>query len=159
MRARNGAIDHGERANIRLLSRNEASELAMALASELDRLRHIAHRQPQDEDRIIVGPLSVDIGAYEVVVDDSTIALRPREFALLKALAQNLGRVLSREQVLSLAWPDPQRVNSNRTVDTHIHRLRLKLGKAASLIRTVGGTGYKLVRVGVSVDANRKYIS
>ncbi len=68
---------------------------------------------------------------------------KTREFALLAALALNLGRVLTREQLLSSAWPDPERVD-NRTVDVHVRRVRVALGSAASLIETVHGVGYKL---------------
>ncbi|MHB8375312.1 MAG: winged helix-turn-helix domain-containing protein [Vulcanimicrobiaceae bacterium] len=88
---------------------------------------------------------------------DECIALKPREFALLKALVQNIGRVLTRELLLELAWPDPLRVNSNRTVDVHINRLRSKLGNAASLLCTVGGVGYKLARV-AQADVNKKFL-
>jgi DNA-binding response OmpR family regulator len=153
MSTRNGATDHGEPVGLGLLSPSQTSELARALAFELDRLRLIALRQPQEENPIVIGLLIVDIEGHEVVVDDSTVALKPREFALLKTLAQNLGRVLSRDQLLDLAWPDSQRVKSNRTVDVHIRRLRLKLGGAGDLIRTVGGAGYKLARI---ATANRR---
>jgi two-component system response regulator BaeR len=94
--------------------------------------------------RIVIGPLSVDVEGHEASVDDSSVDLNRREFALLKVLAQNLGRVLTRDQLIELAWPEPQRVNSNRTVDVHIRRIRVKLGGAADLIRTVAGAGYKL---------------
>jgi DNA-binding response OmpR family regulator len=58
--------------------------------------------------------------------------------------------VLSRDKLIELAWPDPDRVNSSRTVDVHIRRLRFKLGEAAHLIRTVAGAGYKLARLGAA---------
>jgi DNA-binding response OmpR family regulator len=153
MKTLNGATNRGEPVGIELLSPIQATELARALASELDRLRLTVPLEPQGENRIVIGPLSVDVEGHEAVVDDSIVDLNPREFALLKVLAQNLGRVLSRDQLLDLAWPDPQRVNSNRTVDVHIRRLRLKLGAAADLIRTVGGSGYKLARF---APANRR---
>jgi DNA-binding response OmpR family regulator len=146
----NGATERGEPVGVGPLSSIQTSELAKALASELDRLRLIAPQVSQDETRIIIGPLIVDLDGHEVVVDDSIVALNCREFALLRVLAENLGRVLSRDQLIELAWPDPQRVNSNRTVDVHIRRLRSKLGEAADLIRTVGGAGYKLARLGVA---------
>jgi DNA-binding response OmpR family regulator len=126
------------------------AEFARALASELDRLRVIAPRQPQEESIIVVGALRIDLEGHEATVDGAIVALQPREFALLRALAQNLGRVLSRDKLLELAWPDPERVNSNRTVDVHIRRLRLKLGEAANLVCTVAGSGYKLARLAIT---------
>jgi DNA-binding response OmpR family regulator len=155
MKTLNGATNRGEPVGIELLSPIQTTELARALAFELDRLRLTPPREPQDENRIVIGPLSIDIEGHEAVVDDSAVDLNPREFALLKVLAQNLGRVLSRDQLLDLAWPDPGRVNSNRTVDVHIRRLRLKLGEAADLIRTVGGAGYKLARLATTSRRQR----
>jgi DNA-binding response OmpR family regulator len=147
MSTRNGAIDRGEPLSVGPLSPNQTRELAQALAIELDRLRLLVPPQPHIENRINTGPLSVDIEGHEAAVGNSTVELNPREFALLRVLAQNMGRVLSRDQLLDLAWPEPQRVGSNRTVDVHIRRLRSKLGEAACLIRTVGGAGYKLARI------------
>ncbi|MHB8147499.1 MAG: winged helix-turn-helix domain-containing protein [Vulcanimicrobiaceae bacterium] len=141
-----GAVDHGGRRGALGLSTDQVASLAKALASELDRLSLIAPRQSHLEKRIVIGALDVDLEGYEATVNGTTVALKPREFALLKALAQNVGRVLSRDQLLELAWPDPQCVNSNRTVDVHIRRLRLKLG-ASGPICTVVGVGYKLVRI------------
>jgi DNA-binding response OmpR family regulator len=155
MSTHNGDRNHAELAGVGLLSREQTRELARALAFELVRLRLIESVQPQTENRIVSGPLSVNIKAFEVVVADSIIKLKPREFALLKALAQNLGHVLSRDQIIDLAWPDPMCVNSNRTVDVHIRRLRLQLGEAGPLIRTVCGIGYKLVRLTQQADVDR----
>jgi two-component system response regulator RegX3 len=146
----NGVANRGEPGGSGLLSPSQTTELARALASELDRLRPIVACERQDEGCIIIGPLVVDLDGHEVVVDDSIIALHCREFALLRALAQNAGRVLSRDKLIELAWPDPDRVNSSRTVDVHIRRLRFKLGEAAHLIRTVAGAGYKLARLGAA---------
>jgi len=152
-----GAVDPGERRGVLGLSRDQVACLAKALACELNRLSLIAPPQREVNSRIVTGPLRVDLDSYEAVVHDVSITLKPREFALLKALAQNVGRVLSRDHLLELAWPDPQSVNSNRTVDVHIRRLRLKLGEAASLLCTVGGVGYKLVRV-AQADVKHKFI-
>jgi len=152
-----GAVNHRERPDARVLSPDQVASLAKALASELVRLRPIAPQQSENKTRLSIGPLCVDIDGHEALVHGASMALNRREFALLKALAQNAGRVLSRDQLLDLAWPDPLRVNSNRTVDVHIRRLRLKLGKAADLIRTVGGVGYKLARV-AQADVRHKHI-
>lgn len=149
MSALNGTTGGHTPVGVGLISSRQTTELAKALACELDRLSLIA-RRPQGEDLIVAGPLTVDTAGHEVLVHDSAVALKPREFALLSALVQNVGRVLSRDQLLGLAWPEPERVNDNRTVDVHVVRLRRKLGKAANLILTVRGVGYKLARVAPS---------
>ena len=151
------AVDHGEQRSVLGLSQDQVASLAKALACELDRLSLTPPRKVEDGNRIVIGPLCVDIAGHEALVHDVRVALKPREFALLKALAQNAGRVLTRELLLELAWPDPLRVNSNRTVDVHIRRLRLKLGEAARLLCTVGGVGYKLARV-AHTDVKHKNI-
>lgn len=152
-----GSVDHGEQRGALGLSTEQVASLAKALACELERLQLIAPRKAEDENRIVIGPLCVDIDGYEALVHDASVGLKPREFALLKALAQNAGRVLNRELILELAWPDPLHVNSNRTIDVHINRLRSKLGDAASLLCTVGGVGYKLARV-AHTDVKQKVI-
>ncbi len=157
MRTSNGASR--EPASIKLWTASQMAALARALVAELDRLRLSAFEQPQDGRRVVSGPLSVDIAGHEAAVDDAPIDLQPREFALLKALALNVGRVMSRDQLLSLAWPDPRCVDSSRTVDVHIRRLRLKLGKAAYLIRTLTGSGYKLIRLEQQADVESKWIN
>ncbi len=95
----------------------------------------------------------MNLPGHEVAVESIPIKLKTREFALLAALAQNLGRVLTREQLLEAAWPDPQAVDDARTVDVHVGRVRVALGPAASLIETVHGVGYKLVKAAVSPAA------
>lgn len=151
----NGAGYYAVRLGTELLATGWTTQLAKALASELDRLRLLGPRQPPIELLVITGPLRIDIEACEVSVDGVSIKLKPREFAVLKALAQNLGFVLSRERILELGWPHP-RTDSNRTVDVHIRRLRVKLGVAGGLIETVFGFGYKLVRREGS-DNNKRF--
>lgn len=90
------------------------------------------------------GPLLIDIPAHEVSVDGFTARLKSREFAVLAALGRNLGHVLSRATLLRLAWPNPEALYDERTVDVHIVRLRKKLGAAGKLIETVHSVGYKL---------------
>ena len=95
---------------------------------------------------VVLGSLKVDLTAHQAFVGDTLIHLKPREFALLVALAQNAGRVLTREQLLALAWPEPEAIESLRTVDIHIARIRLQLGTAAVLLQTVQKIGYKIVQ-------------
>jgi DNA-binding response OmpR family regulator len=94
-------------------------------------------------ERIKIGPLCVDLEGHEVHVDGRAVALTQREFALLRFLCQNRGRVYSREQLLSRVW-GVDHYGGSRTVDIHMRRLRMKLGDAALPLETVRGVGYKL---------------
>ena len=90
-----------------------------------------------------VGPLVIDHFAHTVSLDNKPLSLTLKEFGILETLARNHGRVYTREQILSLVWGDNHQ-STNRTVDTHIKTLRLKMGEAGSMIETVWGIGYKL---------------
>jgi DNA-binding response OmpR family regulator len=90
-----------------------------------------------------VGPLVIDHFAHTVTLDNEPLSLTVKEFGILETLARNRGRVYTREQILSLVWGENHQ-STNRTVDTHIKTLRLKMGEAGSMIETVWGIGYKL---------------
>ena len=92
---------------------------------------------------IRVGPLTIDTGRHAVIVNGEPLSLTTTEFKLLLTLAERLGRVQSREQLLKTAW-GLLHVGDTRTVDTHVTRLRTKLGEAGDLIKTVRGFGYKM---------------
>jgi DNA-binding response OmpR family regulator len=94
------------------------------------------------EERVKVGPLVIDRAAHEVLMDGRAILLTAKEFALLAFLAQNRGRVFSRETLLSRVW-GARYEGGPRTVDIHVRRLRMKLGDALPL-ETLRGAGYKL---------------
>lgn len=83
----------------------------------------------------------IDKGAHTVSVDDSPIELTSIEFSLLQALAENRGRVLSREHLLEKVWGG-EYFGEMRVVDVHLGHLRHKLGDE-SLITTVRGVGYR----------------
>jgi two-component system alkaline phosphatase synthesis response regulator PhoP len=83
----------------------------------------------------------IDIGAHTVSVDDVPIDLTSIEFDLLRALAENRGRVLSREQLLEKVWGG-EYFGEMRVVDVHLGHVRQKLGDE-SLIATVRGVGYR----------------
>jgi DNA-binding response OmpR family regulator len=91
-----------------------------------------------------VGDLKIDRAAREVRMGESLAALRTQEFDLLVVLAENHGRVLSREKLLELAWGFDY-YGQTRTVDVHIGHLRRKLSGSSIRIETVPGVGYKLV--------------
>lgn len=94
-------------------------------------------------ERIKIGPLCLDLAGHEVTVDGLPVELTHQEFALLKFLSQNRGRVFSREQLLSRVW-GVNYYGGSRTVDIHVRRLRMKLGEAADPVETVRGVGYKM---------------
>lgn len=83
----------------------------------------------------------IDVGAHKVSVDDNPVELTAIEFDLLKALAENRGRVLSREQLLDKVWGG-EYFGEIRVVDVHLGHIRQKLGRD-DLIVTVRGVGYR----------------
>ena len=96
------------------------------------------------EELIKVGDLVMDLAGYEVRLRGRTLELTHQEFELLKFLAQNRGRVYTREQLLKHVW-GYQYYGGSRTVDIHVRRLRAKLGAAeGGLIDTVRNVGYKM---------------
>jgi two-component system phosphate regulon response regulator PhoB len=106
----------------------------------------LRRRAPEEGERLQeqVGPIRVDPEAHRAYIRDDEIDLTALEFKLLVSLMSRVGRVQSREQLLDEVWglsPETQ----TRTVDTHIKRLREKLGMARDLLETVRGAGYRLV--------------
>lgn len=108
------------------------------------RIRQVEWKRSEfsTEERVKVGPLVIDRAAHEVIVDGRTIPLTAKEFALLAFLAQNRGRVFSRETLLARVW-GARYEGGARTVDIHVRRLRMKLGDSLPL-ETLRGAGYKL---------------
>jgi len=99
---------------------------------------------PQEitKDILSADKLKVDIPRHKVTFDNKTIELTAMEFKLLITLMQRRGKVQSRDRLLDDVWDIASDVTT-RTIDTHIKRLRHKLGKAGKLIETVRGLGYK----------------
>jgi two-component system, OmpR family, phosphate regulon response regulator PhoB len=98
---------------------------------------------PLTRRKFTVGPLRVDVDGHYVFVKQSEIHVSAIEMRLLIYLIEHRGRVRSREDLLEDVWGYKPGV-STRTVDTHVKRLRDKLGSAGNLIETVRGTGYRL---------------
>jgi two-component system phosphate regulon response regulator PhoB len=92
---------------------------------------------------INVGPISIDTDRHIVAVDGNGIILTTTEFKLLCNLAERLGRVQSRDRLLKDVW-GINHMGDTRTVDTHITRLRTKLGESGEMIKTIRGFGYKM---------------
>jgi DNA-binding response OmpR family regulator len=93
---------------------------------------------------IDLGDLSIDPSSREASIGEIQLDLRAKEFDLLLTLAENRGRVLSREKLLELAWGFDF-YGQTRTVDVHVAHLRKKMGNCDVQIETVTGIGYKLV--------------
>src|SRR5437016_4104370 len=109
------------------------------------RIRAIFRRgeaTPADE-RLTAGPITIDPGRHEVSVGDKRVSLTSIEFKLLRTLMQRRGRVQERDRLLNDVW-GYESIIDTRTVDTHVRRLREKLGKAGDVIETVRGFGYRL---------------
>ncbi len=88
------------------------------------------------------GDLLVDIGKHQTSIKNKPVELTATEFKLLSTLMQRRGRVQTRDTLLSDVWGYEGDIDT-RTVDTHVRRLREKLGKAGELIETVRGVGYR----------------
>ncbi len=101
-------------------------------------------RTTPDMDVIQVGSLSIDLPRHHVTVAGRRIDLTATEFRLITVLAQRCGRVQPREQLLRDVWEYNSLIDT-RTVDTHMRRLREKLGPAAGYLHTVRGVGYRFV--------------
>jgi two-component system phosphate regulon response regulator PhoB len=110
------------------------------------RVRAVLRRgrtEETDGRTITIGSLSIDTDRHSVSVAGKETTLTTIEFKLLLTLAERPGRIQSREQLLREVWGYSY-VGDTRTVDTHITRLRTKLGEAGDLIRTLRGFGYKI---------------
>jgi two-component system phosphate regulon response regulator PhoB len=97
---------------------------------------------PTAEAPVVFGRLRVDRSAHRIYVDEHEIALTALEFRLLTTLMDRKNRVQSREQLLEDVWQIRADIET-RTVDTHVKRLREKLGAAGAYIHTVRGVGYR----------------
>jgi two-component system phosphate regulon response regulator PhoB len=94
------------------------------------------------DERIVHDPLVIDVGAHSVSLKGEEITLTATEFKLLHRLARRPGRAFSRDQLLSEVWGYGGDTET-RTVDTHMKRLRAKLGAVGEWIQTVRGVGYR----------------
>ena len=91
-----------------------------------------------------LGNVMIDPGSREVLVGETAVSLRAKEFDLLLTLIEHANRVLSRDQLLDLVW-GYEFYGQTRTVDVHVAHLREKLSDSTLTIETVWGMGYKLV--------------
>ena len=94
-------------------------------------------------ERLALGPLELDLGSHRAYVAAEEVELTALEFKLLHHLISRPGRVQTREQLLSDVWGITSPLET-RTVDTHVMRLREKLGVGRELVETVRGVGYRM---------------
>ena len=113
-------------------------ELLMRVAAVLRRSKNT----PTSGNILVIGNISLDVSNYRVSVKDEVIETSPTEFKLLHYLMENMGRVLTREQILSAVW-GLDFATDGAVLDTYISYLRKKIGDNAN-IRTVRGVGYQI---------------
>ena len=95
------------------------------------------------EDRLIAGAIEIDKVARSVYIDKKPVDLSFKEYELLTYFIENKGIALSREKILSSVW-NYDYFGDARTIDTHVKKLRAKMGERGDYIKTVWGMGYKL---------------
>ena len=104
-----------------------------------------AHAEPDEPKVTRAGALEVDLERHEVRYGDRRVQLRPKEFDLLALLARNPGRAFARDYLIEKVW-GYDAGGFDRTVDTHVLRLRKKLGAVGERIETVWGIGYRFAK-------------
>jgi len=105
----------------------------------------IARRAPAAPNgHMQIGEIEIDVPAHELRVAGSPVTVTATEFKLLDVLASRCGRVQSRDRLLQDVWGYESPIDT-RTVDTHMRRLREKLGDAAKYLETVRGVGYRVI--------------
>ncbi len=115
-------------------------ELVLRVKSVLRRIS--AAGEPSD--LLALGEIQIDRARHEVLVKGKSIEFTATEFKLLALLIERRGRVQGRDTLLNDVW-GYESIIDTRTVDTHIRRLREKLGKAADCIETIRGFGYRII--------------
>lgn len=139
------ALDPGPNLLVRATAAVSAfREPSPARSSEAGHGESIEDGEPQEQ---FVTPrandgVSVDVGMRLVTVGGRQVELTPKEFDLIALFVQNPGRPFSRDELLDKIWRNDYEV-TDRTIDTHVQRLRKKLGDHADAIQTVWGVGYK----------------
>lgn len=95
-----------------------------------------------ENESLEAGGIYVDKAAHRVLVDGNEVELSFKEFELLTYFIENAGLALSRDKILSSVW-DYDYFGEARTIDTHVKKLRAKLGEKGDMIKTIWGMGYK----------------
>lgn len=106
-------------------------------------LRRSGEGAQPEQKKLQVGEIALDIARHEVTLHGDPIDLTATEFKLLRLLMERRGRVQTREHLLINVWNYETEIET-RTVDTHVRRLREKLGDQADWIETIRGVGYRM---------------
>ena len=120
------------------------NELLLRISKMLKRSG--APSEPAGQSRIEIAGVVIDEDLHQLTVDGENVVLTATEFRLLKLLMERKGRVQSRDHLLVNAWHYDTDIET-RTVDTHVRRVREKLGQHAHIIETVRGVGYRAVDI------------
>lgn len=112
-----------------------------------DPAAHARQKPDVDEDRAASGVV-LDLTRKRVLLDNISASLTFREFELLQFLVLREGRTVSREEIIETLWADAtgEDIPSERTIDVHVRRLRVKLAQYQDIVRTVRGIGYRFDR-------------
>lgn len=95
-----------------------------------------------DDEKLEIGGIVLDRTAHEVAIDGKVVELSFKEFELLSYFVENKGVALSRERILNNVW-NYDYFGDARTIDTHVKKLRSKMGSKGDYIKTIWGMGYK----------------
>ncbi len=120
------------------------NELLLRISKMLKRSG--APSEPAGQSRIEIAGVVIDEDLHQLMVDGENVLLTATEFRLLKLLMERKGRVQSRDHLLVNVWHYDTDIET-RTVDTHVRRVREKLGQYAHMIETVRGVGYRAVDI------------
>ncbi|CAN7713102.1 phosphate regulon transcriptional regulator PhoB [Acidovorax sp. LjRoot66] len=112
----------------------------------LARIRAVMRRNMFDpgREKVTIGQLTLDAATHRVTFNAQELELGPREFKLLRYLMTHAERIHTRSHLLDMVWSENVLIEE-RTVDTHVKRLRDALGDAGAMIETVRGAGYRLI--------------
>ena len=106
-------------------------------------LRRLADGAPEEPKKLQVGLIALDVDRHAAFIGGQPVELTATEFKLLRLLMERRGRVQTREHLLINVWNYETEIET-RTVDTHVRRLREKLGAEADWIETIRGVGYRM---------------
>lgn len=102
----------------------------------------LRRRKSTEEEKLCSGGIEIDKAAHQVKIEDKVVELSYKEFELLTYFMENKGIALSREKILNHVW-NYDYFGDARTIDTHVKKLRSKMGEKGEYIKTIWGMGYK----------------
>lgn len=113
------------------------------LVARVEAILRRSGKSPDADEILVTGGIRMDKAAHMVEIDGKSVDLSYKEFELLSYFMENKGIALSREKILNNVW-NYDYFGDARTIDTHVKKLRSKLGEKGELIKTIWGMGYKL---------------